>query len=59
MGDVRAERAGTASWSGGFVGTARDMARFGLMMLRNGLANNKQLVPTEVVEDIRNLERRR
>lgn len=53
-GYILSDRASTASWGGGFNTIARDMARFGLMMLNNGQANGVQCVPAEVVEDIRN-----
>lgn len=52
-GYILTDRAGAASWGGGFNGTARDMARFGLMMLNNGQINGIQCVPAEVVEGIR------
>lgn len=53
-GYIITDRAGQASWGGGFVGTLRDMARFGQMMLQFGQVGDFQLVPSEVVEDIRN-----
>lgn len=52
-GYVLTDSVGFASWGGGFNGTARDMARFGQMMLANGMAGGRQLVPSVVVEDIR------
>ncbi len=52
-GYVITGRDGTESWGGGFNGTARDMARFGQMLLQGGIAQGRQLVPTEVVEGFR------
>ncbi len=46
-------RDGTESWGGGFNGTARDMARFGQMILQGGIANARQIVPSIVVEGFR------
>lgn len=43
---------GMASWSGGISVTARDLARFGLMMLRDGRFNANQCIPSSVVKDI-------
>ena len=47
-------RDGTESWGGGFNGTARDMARFGQMILQGGMAKGQQVVPSIVVEGFRN-----
>ena len=52
-GYVITGRDGTESWGGGFNGTARDLARFGQMLLQGGIAQGRQLVPTEVVEGFR------
>lgn len=53
-GMIIVDRSGFPSWGGGFACTARDFARFGLMIMNNGLVNGQQVVPTEVVEGFRN-----
>jgi hypothetical protein len=47
------DRAGTARAAGGISVTARDLARFGQMMLDGGMAGGRQVVPTAWIEDIR------
>ena len=44
---------GTAFAGGGLNASLRDMARFGEMMRNGGKWHRKQIVPAEVVEDIR------
>ena len=44
---------GTAFAGGGLNASLRDMARFGEMMRQGGKWHRKQIVPAEVVEDIR------
>ncbi len=39
---------------GGFNATLRDYARFGQMLLQRGMANGRQVVPSEWIEDINN-----
>ena len=52
-GMIIVDRTGFPSWGGGFACTTRDFARFGLMILNNGIANGHQCVPTAVVEGFR------
>ncbi len=47
------DRSGFPSWGGGFVCTTRDFARFGLMILNNGMANRQQVIPAEVAGGFR------
>ncbi len=44
---------GTEFAGGGFNAVLRDLGRFGQMMLEDGSFNNQQVVPKEVVDDIR------
>lgn len=44
---------GTGSASGGLAMTARDVARFGQMLLDGGAVSTRQVVPTEWIKDIR------
>lgn len=46
--------AGHGFATAGFNATLRDLARFGLMMSRNGYFNGHQIVPKAWIEDIRN-----
>lgn len=45
--------AGMPSASGGLYASLRDLARFGEMIRREGEWNNRQIIPTPVIEDIR------
>ncbi len=44
---------GTPFAGGGLNASLRDLARFGQMMLQNGKWHGKQIIPSEVIEDIR------
>lgn len=44
---------GTAYAGGGFNMGLRDMARFGQLILNNGVANGKQIIPKSAIDDIR------
>ena len=44
---------GTAFAGGGFNMGLRDMARFGQLILNNGVANGKQIIPKSAIDDIR------
>lgn len=46
------------TWAGGLNATSRDMARFGLMILNQGKANNQRLFAPEVFEIMRQRDRR-
>jgi CubicO group peptidase (beta-lactamase class C family) len=46
------DRAGMAMAGGGMSLTLRDLARFGEMMRSGGSFNGRQIIPTDVVEDI-------
>ena len=48
------DAAGYALADGGFNATLRDYARFGLMHLNGGFANQRQIVPGEWIDDIFN-----
>jgi len=50
---ITVDPTGTGFGGGGLNTTLRDLARFGLMMLNNGQACGRQLVPQSVVDDIR------
>ncbi|MBN8942244.1 MAG: serine hydrolase [Rhizobiales bacterium] len=51
---VTVDRVGTARASGGICSTARDLARFGQLVLDGGrTADGAQLIPAEWVEDMR------
>ncbi|MCL6706431.1 beta-lactamase family protein [Pseudomonas sp. R2.Fl] len=50
---VTVDGAGSARSAGGVSVTARDLARVGQMLLDNGMANGKQVVPRAWVEDMR------
>ncbi|WP_219893565.1 serine hydrolase domain-containing protein [Aquisediminimonas profunda] len=47
------DEVGSSRSAGGLSATARDFARFGEMMRRNGKFNGKQIVPAKVVAKIR------
>ncbi|MFN3549520.1 MAG: serine hydrolase domain-containing protein [Mesorhizobium sp.] len=51
--NVTVDRAGTARAAGGISVTARDLARFGQMMLDGGAVGGRQVVPAGWIEDIR------
>lgn len=55
---IIADSAGVASWGGGFAATTRDMARIGLMMLRQGRAEQEQLLSPESFAFMRNRDTR-
>lgn len=44
---------GTAFAGGGFNMGLRDMARFGQLILNNGVANGEQIIPKSAIDDIR------
>ncbi len=48
------DSAGYALADGGFNATLRDYARFGLMLLQNGIGNDRQIVPADWIRDIYN-----
>ncbi len=48
------DSAGYALADGGFNATLRDYARFGLLHLNGGFANQRQIVPAEWIDDIFN-----
>jgi CubicO group peptidase (beta-lactamase class C family) len=50
---LHVDSTGTAQAAGGLNAQLRDMARFGEMIRLGGRYNGQQIVPTEVVEDIR------
>jgi hypothetical protein len=50
---LHVDSTGTAQVAGGLNVQLRDMARFGEMIRLGGRYNGQQIVPTEVVEDIR------
>lgn len=50
---VTVDRVGTARAAGGISVTARDLARFGQMMLDGGAAGGRQVVPAQWIADIR------
>ena len=51
--NVTVDRVGIARAAGGISVTARDLARFGQMMLDGGAAGERQVVPAGWIEDIR------
>lgn len=51
--NVTVDRVGTARAAGGISVTARDLARFGQMMLDGGAAGGRQVVPADWIDDIR------
>ena len=51
--NVTVDRVGIARAAGGISVTARDLARFGQMMLDGGAAGGRQVVPAGWIEDIR------
>ncbi|MBT8436311.1 MAG: beta-lactamase family protein [Gammaproteobacteria bacterium] len=50
------DAAGYALADGGFNATLRDYARFGQMLLQQGKANDRQIVPGSWIEDINNAD---
>ncbi len=50
---ITVDRTGYGLACGGISATLRDMARFGLMLLANGRAGGRQIVPAEWCHDIR------
>lgn len=53
-GSFTVDAAGYALADGGFNATLRDYARFGLLHLNGGFANERQIVPAEWIDDIFN-----
>ncbi len=51
-GYITVDKGRFAIASGGFNGTLRDMARFGQMILQNGLFNGEQIVPAAWIKDV-------
>lgn len=47
------DTAGFAMSDGGFNATLRDMARFGRLMLEDGLRDGRQIIPKTWIEDVR------
>lgn len=52
-GLIIVDRSGFPSWGGGYACTTRDFARFGLMIMNNGMAFGQQVVPATVIEGFR------
>ncbi len=52
--DFTVDSAGYPLACGGFSATLRDYARFGLMLLNNGIGNQQQIVPGEWLDDVFN-----
>lgn len=50
---ITVDRFDSPSPSGGVCATARDLARFGQMVLRDGWANGEQIVPAAWIDDTR------
>jgi CubicO group peptidase (beta-lactamase class C family) len=50
---ITVDEAGSSRTTGGLSATARDLARFGEMMRRDGFFNGRQIVPNRVVAKIR------
>jgi CubicO group peptidase (beta-lactamase class C family) len=53
-GYFQVDGAGIAFAGGGFNANMRDMAMFGEMIRMNGKFNNQEILPKEVIEDIKN-----
>ena len=51
-GRIHVDRIGTESGGGGLSTTLRDLARFGETIRNHGRFNGRQIVPSQVVEDI-------
>ena len=52
-GSMNVDTASNAHHAGGLSLTARDLSRFGLLLLQGGAVDDKQLVPIEFLRDIR------
>jgi len=52
------DRAGDATWCGGFTATTRDMTRIGQMILDNGKFENEQLISPQAFEFMRQRDTR-
>ncbi|MDM5186229.1 serine hydrolase [Bacillus sp. DX4.1] len=50
------DETGVEQASAGLNATARDMARFGQMILDNGYYNGKQILPSSITEDIKSVQ---
>lgn len=51
--DIAVDRLGAARAAGGLCATARDLARFGQMVLQHGVAEGCQVIPAAWIDDIR------
>src|SRR5437667_380731 len=52
--DLAVDRLGAARAAGGICASLRDLARFGEMMRRDGMADGRQVIPSRWIDDIRN-----
>ena len=51
------DETGIEQASAGFNATARDMARFGQLLLNDGQYNGKQIIPASISKDIKNVKK--